>query len=109
MINSVPLRRINQSYVIATKTKLDLSSVKLPERLNDVYFIRMKLKKPRGMEGEMFESEKKAYYVTDERKEDQKAVDGQLMALIKKEDYLKGYLQMAFSLSNKQRPHKMVF
>ena len=52
---------------------------------------------------------KGASYVTDERKEDQKAVDGQLMALIKKEDYLKGYLQMAFSLSNKQRPQKMVF
>merc|ERR1719334_1347495 len=108
-VNSVPLRRINQSYVIATKTKLDISSVKLPERVNDVYFKRMKLKKPRGQEGEMFESEKKAFFVTDERKEDQKAVDGQLLPLIKKEDYLKGYLQMAFSLNNKQYPHKMIF
>ena len=79
------------AYVIATKTKLDLSSVKLPERLNDVYFKRMKLKKPRGMEGEMFESEKKAYYVTDERKEDQPS------------------WITSFSLSNKQYPHKMVF
>merc|ERR1719334_2468444 len=108
-INGVPLRRINQAYVIATKTKLDISSVKLPERVNDIYFKRMKLKKPRGQEGEMFESEKKAFFVTDERKEDQKAVDGALMPLIKGVDYLKGYLQMAFYLSNKQFPHKMVF
>ncbi|XP_054749078.2 large ribosomal subunit protein eL6-like [Lytechinus pictus] len=108
-LNGVPLRRINQAYVIATQTKVDISSVKLPERLNDIYFKRMKLKKPRGQEGEMFESEKKEYTVSDERKEDQKAVDGQLLSLIKGVKYLKGYLQMAFSLSNKQFPHKMIF
>jgi len=108
-INGVPLRRINQAYVIATQTKLDISSVKIPARLNDLYFKRMKLKKPRGQEGEMFESEKKEYTVSDERKEDQKTVDGQLMPIIKGTEYMKGYLQMAFSLSNKQYPHKMIF
>jgi len=108
-INGVPLRRINQTYVIATQTKLDISAVKLPERLNDLYFKRMKLKKPRGQEGEMFESEKKEYTVSDERKEDQKSVDGQLMTVIKGMDYMKGYLQMAFSLNNKQFPHKIIF
>lgn len=38
-VNGVPLRRVNQSYVIATSAKVDISSVKLPE-IDDAYFAR---------------------------------------------------------------------
>ena len=57
-INGCPLRRINQAYVIATKTKLDISRVQLPERLNDAYFKRQKSKKPKHAEGDIFDSKK---------------------------------------------------
>jgi large subunit ribosomal protein L6e len=37
-INGVPLKRVNQRYVIATSTKVDVSGVKVDDKLNDDYF-----------------------------------------------------------------------
>jgi len=111
-LNGCPLRRINQIYVIATKTKLDLSSVKLPERLNDAYFKRKVLKKPRHTEGEIFDTKKEVYAVSDERKKDQVDVDTQVLSVIrahKDKKVLFGYLGAMFSLKTKDYPHRMVF
>ena len=44
-VNGVPLRRVPQSYVLATKTKIDISKVSLSERLNDDFFKRLKKQK----------------------------------------------------------------
>merc|ERR1712150_407610 len=83
-LNACPMRRINQRYVIATKTKIDISGVKLPDRVNDEYFRRKQLKKPKHTEGEIFDTKKEEYSVSDERKEDQKTVDTQVLEAIKK-------------------------
>merc|ERR1712168_1728176 len=111
-LNGCPLRRINQIYTIATQTKLDISGVALPERVNDEYFRRMKLKKPKHAEGEIFDTKKEEYSVSDERKEDQVAVDKQVLDVVRahpEKKLLFGYLGAMFSLKNHQYPHKMVF
>jgi len=108
-INGCPLRRVNQVYVIATKTKIDISSVEIPEKLNDTYFKRKKLNKPKHGDGEIFDTEEESYTVSDERKADQKALDNQLMKVVKSTEYLEGYLCSKFGLQTGQYPHNMVF
>lgn len=52
-MNGVPLRRVPQSYVIATQTKVDVDSASIPKDLGDSFFKRQKKEKKRG--DEMFE------------------------------------------------------
>lgn len=56
-VNGTPLRRVSQAYVIATRTKVDISTVKIPDNLNDAYFRRTKLDKKSS--GDIFSDSKK--------------------------------------------------
>jgi large subunit ribosomal protein L6e len=112
-VNGCPLRRINQRYLIATSTKVSISSVKLPEKLNDDYFRHAKAaKKQAKKEGDIFEAKKEEYKASDERKKDQLDVDKQVLEAIKKHPegaLLKNYLRHNFALSKGQYAHKMTF
>jgi len=111
-INGCPLRRINQIYVIATRTKVDISKVTLPENLNDVFFNRIKAKKTKPTDGEIFDTKKEKYSVNEERKTAQVNVDKQLLVAIKaspEKTQLQSYLKTKFALTNKQFPHLMKF
>merc|ERR1711863_182523 len=44
-VNGCPMRRINQIYLLATQTSIDVSGVKVPESINDDYFRRAKAAK----------------------------------------------------------------
>jgi len=108
-INGVPLRRVNQKYVLATSTKLELPAINLPERVNDDYFRRVELKANEGGDSEIFASKKAVYSASAERKADQKEVDASILAAAKKIPHMVNYLGANFCLRNGQAPHNMVF
>merc|ERR1711907_161909 len=56
-INGVPLRRVPQSYVISTQTKIDISGVTIPGEVNDEMFKKPKVAKKKNDET-FFEKEK---------------------------------------------------
>ncbi|VDL97913.1 unnamed protein product [Schistocephalus solidus] len=110
--NGVPLRRVNQRYVIATKTRINISGVAIPTALTDTFFRRVDLNPKSKNVDKLFAEEPKKYSVSDERKKLQKDVDLSLLKAIKKHKsskMLAAYLKSMFSLSRKDYPHKMVF
>merc|ERR1712168_613393 len=111
-LNGCPLRRINQRYLLATATKIDLTAVKVPENINDKYFARVKAEKSAKKDGDIFDAKKEGYKPSEQRKADQTAVDTEVLAAIKANAdgaVLKQYLKANFALSKGQFPHKMTF
>ncbi|CEG47815.1 60s ribosomal protein [Plasmopara halstedii] len=98
-VNGVPLRRVNQAFVIATSTRLDLSNVTLPN-IGDNYFAKTPSKKS---------SIPVTPVIAEQRKSDQKAVDALLMQKLAKEPYLRAYLNAKFTLTKNDRIHDMRF
>jgi large subunit ribosomal protein L6e len=108
-VNGVPLRRVNQSYVIGTSTKVDISGVNV-EKYDDKYFAKEAKKKKEKGEGQFFESEKEEKTkLSQEKKDDQKVVDTTLIKSIEAVPDLKNYLSARFSLKAGMKPHELVF
>ena len=108
-INGCPLRRVNQAYVIATSTKVDVKGVDV-SKIDDAYFSRASDPAKAEGEDEFFEGDApKPAIVSDQRKEDQKKVDDVLLKTIAKTDMLEGYLAATFSLTSNDKPHLMKF
>ena len=107
-INGVPLRRVNQAYVIGTSTKVDVSGVDVSS-INDAYFARAASKSADGEDGFFANDAAKAAVVSDQRKADQKKVDAAVLKAVEATPLLKNYLGSNFTLGKHDRPHNMVF
>lgn len=107
-VNGVPLRRVNARYVIATSTKVDVSSLDLT-KFKVEYFAKEKSSKSKKSEAEFFGENAPKKEIKSERIEDQKIVDKALLSEIKKTPLLKQYLSSSFSLKHGDKPHLMKF
>lgn len=108
--NGVPLKRVNQAYVIATKTTINLGNLPQLDKVNDDFFKRTKTK--RTDLGEVImpknDAEKKER-ITEERRLAQGSVDTEVKKVIEGTPYLKEYLRNRFALKNGQKVHNLVF
>ncbi|RIA96213.1 ribosomal protein L6e-domain-containing protein [Glomus cerebriforme] len=108
-VNGVPLKRVNQAYVIATSTKVDISSCSV-DKFDDSYFKREKEPKKKSEEEEFFgEDQNQKKVVSEARANDQKEIDKQLLDSLKKEPHFYDYLRARFSLTKGQFPHHLAF
>ncbi|EDV92775.1 GH18943 [Drosophila grimshawi] len=112
-LNSCPLRRVSQRFVIGTSSRVDLGAFKVPEHLNDAYFRRLKAKKQKkGGEADIFAAKKERFVPNEQRKKDQKEVDSALLKVINTHPegkFFKKYLQNMFALHSSQYPHRLRF
>ena len=109
VVNGVPLRRVNQKYVIATKTSVDVSAVNVAS-VDDALFVREKVAKKSGEEA-LFDSnaEPVKNTLSPERQAIQASIDALLVKSIERVELLSAYLKSKFTLTKSDKPHALVF
>mmetsp|Transcript_18417 Transcript_18417/g.39588 ORF Transcript_18417/g.39588 Transcript_18417/m.39588 type:complete len:188 (-) Transcript_18417:206-769(-) len=105
-LNGVPVRRVNQAYVIATSTKVALPKLDLG-KFTDSYFKAAEAKKTKKGEKEFFDGQLKKKELAGEYVANQKSLDAALLPALSAD--LKGYLSARFTLQDGDRPHMMKF
>ena len=111
-VNGVPLRRVNQAYVIPTSTKVDLSGVDVAS-VDDKFFTRNKKCMKKSEDGTFWERDNE---LTEEdktnlqKKKDVNAkVSAALLKNVNKVEHLRKYLQNRFTIRKNMRVHQMRF
>lgn len=110
-VNGIPMRRVDQSYVIATSTVVDVSGVDV-SKFDDSYFKRSDKTRKSTTDQEQFmetNAPSSGKKLTEEMKSDQKAVDSAIVSVVAKDPMLKQYLRSKFTLHKGQFPHQMKF
>ena len=111
-INGVPLKRINQAYVIPTSTNVPIAGLKI-DAVNDDYFKRAKAVKTGTGKDTIFKSrsELSAAEKTkiDNKKKTVADLEKPLLDAIKKTEFLGQYLKSRFTLRNNTQVHELAF
>jgi large subunit ribosomal protein L6e len=108
-VNGVPLKRVNQAYVLPTKTRVNLAAVPGLDKVNDEFFsTKVAVKRNTAKLSDFVEEpQKKRERITEERRNAQNTVDTEVLKSVRNVPYLKEYLQNRFGLKNGDKPHLM--
>ncbi len=105
-VNGVPLKRVNQAYVLPTRTRVNLSNLPGLDKITDNFFTtRVNVKRTDFFE----DPAKKKERITDERSNTQKHIDTEVLKGIQSTPLLKEYLKNRFALKKGDKPHVMQF
>jgi len=107
-VNGVPIKRVNQRYVIATSEKVDVSKVDC-KKFDDAYFKKPAKDRTRKSEEEFFKVDTSKKVLPASYVADNQAVDAALSASISATPYMKEYLASLFTLRSGDKPHEMKF
>lgn len=109
--NGVPLKRVNQAYVLPTKTRVNLGSLAGLDKVDDQFFSRKVAVKRNTTKLSDFveDAQKKRERVTEERRNAQNTVDTEVVKSVRSVPLLKEYLQNRFTLKNGDKPHLMSY
>jgi len=107
-VNGVPIKRVNQAYVIGTSTKVDVSKVNVA-KFGDAYFKKPAKDRSKKSEEDFFQSEPEKKELPADYVADNKALDAALGPIIDKVPHLKGYMATRFTLRSGDKPHEMKF
>ncbi|KAF0852672.1 60S large subunit ribosomal protein eL6 (rpL6) [Andalucia godoyi] len=107
-LNGVPMRRVNQAYVIATSTKVDVSKVNV-SNIDDKFFAKEASKTEKSAEGFAKQDAKVQNTLPAAKVSAQKDVDTAVNAAINAVPQLAAYLKTRFSLSKGDAPHLFKF
>jgi len=109
-LNGVPLRRVNQAYVMATSTKIALSNIAGLDKVDDDFFKRTTTVKRTDL-GEVVavSAEEKKARISQERRTAQASIDTEVKKAVDGTAYLKEYLRNRFGLKNGQSAHNLVY
>jgi large subunit ribosomal protein L6e len=107
-LSGVPVRRVNQSFVIATSTKVDVSKVPFND-INDAYFAKKAEKSVKGEDGFWATAKAIPADFLAARKATQTKVDAALTASVNAVPQLAAYLKSKFTLAGAGAPHLIKF
>jgi large subunit ribosomal protein L6e len=108
-VNGVPLKRVNQAYVLPTKTRVTLGALPGLDKVDDEFFSRkVSIKRNATKLSDFVEdAQKKRERITEERRNSQNTVDTEVLKSVRSVPVLKEYLQNRFGLKNGDKPHLM--
>ncbi len=106
--NGVPLKRVNQAYVIPTKTRVTLGNLPGLDKVNDEFFgKRVAVQRSSDPNSFFEEPKRKRERITEERRNAQNAVDTEVVKAVRAVPQLRDYLANRFALKSGDKPHLM--